>query len=189
METKGTQKKMLLSQAHMQKRGGRSIEKSDNEGEREREKGGGEIMNLKVVRENEYWLSPMVAKCILLQKRDQSRNSLNPKCVTERPVKMQRRTASKEGAQASMQRSGNIVLVSSSLLLASSWCLPLKLIAVLTKMDGWSMRIVNEASPTSVSRTSIYNKIWKKETPRKKEKKGLFPPKFELWTFDLISIN
>jgi len=35
---------MLLSQAHMQKRGGRSIEKSDNEGEREREReeeGGG----------------------------------------------------------------------------------------------------------------------------------------------------
>jgi hypothetical protein len=34
---------MLLSQAHMKKRGGRSIEKSDNEGEREREReeGGG----------------------------------------------------------------------------------------------------------------------------------------------------
>jgi hypothetical protein len=42
---------MLLSQAHMQKPGGRIIEKSDNERERERE---GKIMNLKVVRENEY---------------------------------------------------------------------------------------------------------------------------------------
>jgi hypothetical protein len=41
----------------MQKRGGRSIEKSDNEGERERERERereGKIMNLKVVRENEY---------------------------------------------------------------------------------------------------------------------------------------
>ncbi len=54
METKA-HKKLLLSQAHMQKRGGRSIEKSDNEGERERERESeGKIMNLKVVRENEY---------------------------------------------------------------------------------------------------------------------------------------
>jgi hypothetical protein len=46
--------------------------------------------------------------------------------------------------------------------------LALKLIAVLTTMDGWEMRIVNEASPTSVSRTSINNKIWKKNSPKKK---------------------
>ncbi len=35
MKKKG-HKNLLLSQAHMQKRGGRRIEKSDNEGERER---------------------------------------------------------------------------------------------------------------------------------------------------------
>jgi hypothetical protein len=79
----------------------------------------------------------MVANCILLEKRDQNRNSFNPKCVTEPPVKMQRMTASKEGAQASKHAKKRQYCV--GLLLSSSrklLVLALKLIAVLTTMDG-----------------------------------------------------